>query len=141
DFLLLDEARPEYLQAFSIGKQTHFVDIDGKLQLSAVDLAGRHALHAPAAAPKASLAWDMAGVKLAEAPVLLRDQKKTAPIQRRGKLAVLVVSCRKNRHKQQAIRDTWAKDARLANIDVYFIEGHPEQSEALLVEDRLILPV
>ena len=140
DFLLLDEAQPEYLQAFSIGKQTHFVDIDGKLQLSAVDLAGRHTLHAPAAAPKASLAWDMADVKLADAPVLLRDQKRTVPIQRRGRLAVLVVSCKKNRHKQQAIRDTWAKDARLANIDVYFIEGHPEQSEALLVEDRLILP-
>lgn len=140
-FLLLDEAQPETLQAFSIGKQTYFVETDKKLQLSAEDLANRHPLHAPPAAPRARLAWDIADVRLADDPILLRDHKKTTSIQRRGKLAVLVISCKKNRHKQQAIRDTWAKDARLANIDVYFIEGHSEQSEALLVEDRLILPV
>lgn len=141
DFLLLDEAHPGDLQALSIGKQTYFVDVGGKLRLSAEDIAGRHPLHVPAPTPKASLAWDIGDVQLAGAPILLRDHKKTIAIQRRGKLAVLVVSCKKNRHKQQAIRDTWAKDARLANIDVYFIEGHPEQSEAVLIEDRLILPV
>ncbi|MEW9617704.1 hypothetical protein AB3G45_28235 [Shinella sp. S4-D37] len=141
DFLLLDEAQPGDLQAFSIGKQTYFVEVDGKLHLSAEDIAGRHPLHAPAPTPRTSLAWDIDEVRLADAPILLRDHKKTTHIKRRGKLAVLVVSCKKNRHKQQAIRDTWAKDTRLANIDVYFIEGHPEQSEALLVEDRLILPV
>lgn len=140
-FLLLDDAQPETLQAFSIGKQTYFVEADGKLHLSLEDLANRHPLQAPAAAPRARLIWDVADIRLADSPILLRDHKKTTNIQRRGKLAVLVISCKKNRHKQQAIRDTWARDARLANIDVYFIEGHPEQSEALLVEDRLILPV
>jgi hypothetical protein len=141
DFLLLDDAQQGDLQAFSIGKQTYFVEADGKLHLSPEDIAGRHPLYAPAATPKASLAWDIDDVRLAASPILLRDQKKITHIQRRGKLAVLIVSCKKNRHKQQVIRDTWAKDARLANIDVYFIEGHPEQSEAVLVEDRLILPV
>lgn len=141
DFLLFDNAHPGDLQAFSIGKQTYFVEIDGKLHLSAEDIAGRHPLNAPAPTPKASLAWDIDNVRLADTPILLRDHKKTTSIQRRGKLAILVVSCRKNRHKQQAIRDTWAKDARLANIDVHFIEGHPEQSDAALIEDRLILPV
>lgn len=141
DFLLLDEKYPEDLQAFSIGKQTHFVDVDGKLHLSPEDLAVRQAILAPAAAPKASLEWDIDQVRLAAAPVMLRDRQKTIRIQRRGKLAILVTSCKRNRHKQQAIRDTWAKDARLANIDVFFIEGHPEQSEAFLVEDRLLLPV
>lgn len=141
DFLLLDDAQPGDLQAFSIGKQTYFVEIDGKLHLSAEDIAGRHPLYAPAATPRAGLAWDIDDVRLSDSPILLRDQKKITHIQRRGKLAVLIVSCKKNRHKQQAIRDTWAKDARLANIDVYFIEGHPEQTEAVLVEDRLILPV
>ena len=141
DFLLLDEDRPKHLQAFSIGKQTHFVEVDGKLHLSPEDLAGRHPILAPAAAPKASLEWDLDEVRLADSPVMLFDRQKGTPIARRGKLAVLVTSCKRNRHKQQAIRDTWAKDARLANIDVYFIEGHPEQSEAVLVDDRLILPV
>src|SRR5690606_33985474 len=40
-FLLLDEAQPETLQGFSIGKQTYFVETDKKLQLSAEDLANR----------------------------------------------------------------------------------------------------
>lgn len=141
DFLLLNDTQPGDLQGFSIGKQTYFVEADGKLHLSPEDIAGRHPLYAPAITPKAGLAWDIDDVRLSQTPILLRDNKKITHIQRRGKLAVLVVSCKKNRHKQQAIRDTWAKDARLANIDVYFIEGHPEQSEAVLVEDRLILPV
>lgn len=141
DFLLLDEKYPEDLQAFSIGKQTHFVEVDGKLHLSPEDLAVRQAILAPAAAPKASLEWDIDQVRFAAAPVMLRDRQKSIRIQRRGKLAILVTSCKRNRHKQQAIRDTWAKDARLANIDVFFIEGHSEQSESLLVEDRLLLPV
>src|SRR5690606_10202155 len=100
------------------------VDVDGKLRLSPEDLAVRQAILAPAAAPKASLEWDIDQVRLAAAPVMLRDRQKTIRIQRRGKLAILVTSCKRNRHKQQAIRDTWAKDARLANIDVFFIEGH-----------------
>lgn len=141
DFLLLDDAQQGDLQAFSIGKQTYFVEVDGKLRLSPEDIAGRHPLLAPAATPKAGLAWDIDSVRLSDAPILLRDHKRITHIPRRGKLAVLVVSCKKNRHKQQAIRDTWAKDACIANIDVYFIEGHPEQSEAVLLEDRLILPV
>src|SRR5690606_22394670 len=52
DFLLVDEKYTEDLQAFSIGKQTHFVDVDGKLRLSPEDLAVRQAILAPAAAPK-----------------------------------------------------------------------------------------
>lgn len=141
DFLLLDEGFPESIQAFSIGRQTHFVEADGKLHLSPEDLAIRQAIIAPAAAPKASLEWDLDQVRLAASPVLLRDRQKIARIPRRGKLAILVISCKRNRHKQQLIRDTWAKDARLANIDVHFIEGHPEQHDALLVDDRLLLPV
>ena len=141
DFLLLDDERTKSLQAFSIGKQTHFVEVDGKLHLSPEDLAGRHPIVAPAAAPKASLEWGLDDVRLLDAPVTLQERQKITRIPRRGKLAVLVTSCKRNRHKQQAIRDSWAKDARLANIDVWFIEGHPEQSEAVLVEDRLILPV
>lgn len=140
DFLLLDEESPAYLQGFSIARQTHFVEADGKLRLAADDLAGRHAVLAPAAARRASLEWDMEEIRLADAPVLLRDRQKTTRIARREKLAILVVSCRKNRHKQQAIRDSWGRDAALANIDLCFIEGHPEQAEALLVEDRLIVP-
>jgi hypothetical protein len=141
DFLLLDDAQPGDLQALSIGKQTYFVETGEKLHLSPEDIAGRHPLYAPAPTPKAGLAWDIADVRLSQTPIMLRDNKKITHIQRRDKLAVLVVSCRKNRHKQQAIRDTWMKDARLANIDVYFLEGHPEQSAAVVVEDRLILPV
>lgn len=140
DFLLLDEENQSHLQAFSVARQTHFVESAGKLRLSADDLAGRHAVLAPAAAGKASLEWDMEEIRLADAPVLLRDRQKTTRITRRGKLAILVVSCKRNRHKQQAIRDSWARDAGLANVDLFFIEGHPEQAEALLVEDRLIVP-
>ncbi|WP_430442517.1 hypothetical protein [Shinella sp.] len=141
DFLLLDDGHSGDLQAFSIGKQTYFVEAGGKLHLSPEDIAGRHPIYAPVITPRAGLQWDVDEVRLSDSPILLRDQKKISHLPRRGKLAVLVVSCKKNRHKQQAIRDTWAKDARLANIDVYFIEGHPEQSQALLFEDRLVLPV
>lgn len=141
DFLLFDEAQPDQLQAFSMGKQTHFVETARKLCLSPEDLAGRHSIFAPAIAPGASLEWDIGETRVPAFPVTLHDRQRAIRIPRRGKLAILVVSCKRNRHKQQAIRDTWARDARLANIDLCFIEGHPEQSEALLVEDRLILPV
>lgn len=141
DFLVLDAERPDRLQAFSIGRQTHFVEAEGRLRLAPEDLAIRHFLLAPAVAPAASLEWDVGETRVSDFPVTLHDRRKTIRIPRRGKLAILVVSCRRNRHKQQAIRDTWAADARLANIDLVFLEGHPGQSEAVLVDDRLILPV
>lgn len=140
DFILFEEEEPHLLQAFSIGRQTHFIEVEGKLHLPPEDLAHRHAIVAPAAAPKASLEWDIAEARMQDFPVSVLDRQKRIKTPRRGKLVVLVVSCKKNRHKQQAIRETWARDARLANIDICFVEGHPEQSEALLIDDRLIVP-
>lgn len=139
-FLLLDEQEPHALQAFSLGRLTHFVEDDSRLQLPPEDLAYRHAIFAPAAAPRASLDWNIAETSIRDFPVTVRDKQRPIRITRRGKLVILVISCRKNRHKQQAIRDTWAADARTANIDICFIEGHPERSEAILVEDRLLVP-
>lgn len=139
DFLLLDEQEPHALQAFSLGRLTHFVEDDGRLQLPPEDLAYRHPVYAPAAAPRASLDWNIAETPIHDFPVTVRE-KRPIRIGRRGKLVILVISCRKNRHKQQAIRDTWAADAHMANIDLCFVEGHPERSEAILVEDRLLVP-
>lgn len=141
DFLLLEAEKPRQLQAFSIGKQTHFVEDERRLHLPPEDLSGRHSIFAPAVAPGASLEWDIGEIQLPEFPITLRDRQRAIRIPRRGKLAILVVSCKRNRHKQEAIRETWAKDARLANIDLCFIEGHPDQPEAVLIDDRLIVTI
>jgi hypothetical protein len=84
--------------------------------------------------------WEMAEPRIGTFPISLVDRQKTTKVRRRGKLAILIVSCRKNRHKQQAIRDTWGEDARAANIDLCFVEGHPDLAEAILLEDRLLVP-
>ena len=142
DFLLLGDQAPNGVQAFSVGRMTHFVeDKEGQLRFAPEDLARRHPVLAPTFAPGASLEWEMAAPRMDDFPVALVDRQKTSKVARRGKLAILVISCRKNRHKQQAIRDTWARDARTANIDLCFVEGHPDLPDAILLEDRLLVPV
>lgn len=140
DFILRDEDLPHRLQAFSLGRLTHFVEASGRLHLPPEDLAHRHPITVRGAAPEASLEWDIGEIRLQDHPVVALDRQKKIKTPRRGKLAILVISCKKNRHKQQAIRDTWGKDAKLANIDICFIEGHPEHEQAILVEDRLLVP-
>lgn len=140
DFILRDEELPHHPQSISLGRLTHFVETNDRLHLPPEDLAYRHPVTARGAAPKASLEWDIGEARLQDHPVVALDRQKKIKTPRRGKLAILVISCKKNRHKQQAIRDTWGKDARLANIDICFIEGHPEQERAILVDDRLIVP-
>lgn len=140
DFVLLDEKARGRVQAFSLGETTQFVDADGKAQLEPGDLALRLALHGPSVAPGASLEWDIGDMAPADVRLTVHDRQKKIKAKSRAKLVVFVVSCRKNRHRQQAIRDSWAKDARNANIEVCFVEGHAAQREPVLVDDRLILP-
>ncbi len=141
DFALFDDQKAASIQAFSIGKLTHFVESEGRLRLPPEDLAHRHPVFAEAPAPSARLEWNIAETEIRDYPLTVLDRQKKLKVRRRGKLVILVISCVKNRGKQQAIRDSWAKDARLANIDLCFVEGHPEHTGPILVEDRLFVPV
>lgn len=140
DFIIFDARKPTSVQAFSIGRFTHFVESDGRLRLAPEDLAHRHPIVAEPMTSGARLEWNIGEMEIRDHPVTVLDRQRKLKVARRGKLAILVVSCKRNRHKQQAIRDTWAKDTHLANIDLCFVEGHPEYSSPLLFEDRLLVP-
>jgi len=63
-----------------------------------------------------------------------------AVVQKRGKLLVLITSCKNNRDRQDAIRETWALDLETAGIEYRFVEGDPSLETAINSDDHLLVP-
>src|SRR5690606_8087509 len=57
----------------------------------------------------------------------------------RPRVVFMIISCKGNRHKQDAIRKTWLKELNVANIEYVFIEGDPAVEKAIQLEDRLFV--
>lgn len=61
--------------------------------------------------------------------------KKNNTSDKLSNLVICIITCRKYLDKQNAIRDTWLKEAKKKNINYYFVIGHSDKS--VIVDDIL----
>ena len=133
--------------AMSVQSQTYFFDANGCVSPSPQDFALRNLELLTVPLGGGGLDWsiDIEGYVDDQGRTAIRPEVSLkgylsghvpAP---RPRIIFMIVSCVRNRHKQDAIRRTWAKDLERANIDYVFIEGHPSLDSPIELEDRILL--
>lgn len=135
------------LTAFSLDKYTTFESSSDGAFLSAASLLGRSILATKTVLYDASACWSIDNTRMlrnegtspVEAICVNENTGVDFVLPRRGKLMVLIVSCKKNRDKQDLIRETWAKDLSEAGIEYKFIEGDPSLNDPIMFDDRLLV--
>lgn len=138
--------RPTLL-ALSLRRSTYVLDAGGRLTLPDDDLAVRNIDFVGEVDIPGSLNWSIDvgdkfsadGVVKKVPAVFLRGYLKSHTPPRRPRVVFMIVSCKANRHKQEAIRRTWLAALDVANIEHIFIEGDPVVDKAVLLDDRLFV--
>ncbi len=153
DAFLLASAKPESatsdVLAFSIKDGTYFVDgVDGSPVFAENDLARRHVVMTERLAMLAGREWSIDATEMlavdgrprAQVVVEALNKGRSFTMPKRAKLVFLIISCRRNRDKQDAIRKTWINDLSTGNFEFCFVEGDPSAESARLDGDRLFVP-
>lgn len=141
------DARSVSLLALSLRKSTYIIDTEDHLTLPDDDLVARNIDFVGDIDIPGSLNWSInvddkiaADGSLRKRPsVSLRGFLKAYQPPPRPRIVFMIVSCEINRHKQEAIRQTWLKELETANIEYVFIEGSPSIENFVLLGDRLFV--
>ncbi|WP_153772295.1 hypothetical protein [Labrenzia sp. CE80] len=133
---------------FSLRKSTYVVDAEAQhLTLPDDDIAARNMVSVPSTGLSGSVNWS---VRLDEKVTAEGSCKKVPAVSLRNvldsyrptagpRIVCMIVSCEINRNKQDAIRQTWLKDLKTANIEYVFVEGNPSIDGSVLLGDRLFV--
>lgn len=133
--------------ALSLRKSTYVIDAGSYLTLPDDDIAVRNIDFVGDIDVPGSLNWSInidekisTGGALKKGPaVSLRGYLKSYAPRFRPRVVFMIISCKGNRHKQDAIRKTWLKELNVANIEYVFIEGNPAVEKAIQLDDRLFV--
>ena len=136
------------LQAFSVDPVTSFQPSESGSALAPEAMIGRHVLFSEKTSDPVSLDWsiDTASMFSGDGSVKIEVRAndshngRSVVLPPRTKLLVLIISCRKNRAKQEALRQTWIKDLKTAGVEYRFVEGDPSHEVAISAGDRLLVP-
>lgn len=134
--------------SFSVEKDTYFEDAPDGPVIAVDDLAARHLIVTDRIDQLAGRDWSIDVTDMLSADgepkvhirVLAPAKREHFVVPRRKKLVFLIISCRKNRDKQEAIRQTWLKDLPIGNFEYCFVEGDPGAEAAHMAGDRLLVP-
>lgn len=140
-------ARSPAILALSLRKSTYVVDAGSCLTLPDDDVVVRNIDFVGEVDIPGSLNWSIniddkisADGVLKKGPLVsLRGYLKSYAPRPRPRIVFMIISCKGNRHKQDAIRETWLKELNVANIEYVFIEGSAAVEKAIQLDDRLFV--
>lgn len=133
--------------ALSLRKSTYAIDAGSCLTLPDDDVVIRNMDFVGEGDIPGSLNWSIniddkisiEGAQKKGPVVSLRGYLKSYAPRLRPRIVFMIISCKGNRHKQDAIRTTWLKELNVANIEYVFIEGNPAIEKTVQLDDRLFV--
>ena len=141
------DARSPAMLALSLRKSTYVFESGSGLTLPDDDVVSRNIDFVGDVAMPGSLNWSVNicdkisddGTFIKTPLISLRGYLKSYAPRLRPRVVVMIISCKGNRHKQNAIRETWVKDLNVANIEYVFVEGNPAIEKAIQIDDRIFV--